>query len=115
MRLEKSGISQADYESGQSIQKARGHAATPEHPRDYNPVRYAAYHQSRTSLEAQLEDRKRQLWGDSPRWSDNKSQDNIRKYPPTLAQIRWALQADDEDIIDAIRENPDTYKFLYYH
>ncbi|MGI8309036.1 hypothetical protein [Saccharopolyspora hattusasensis] len=44
-RLERGGISRQAYESGASLSKARGHAATPERPADArrNPGRYADY------------------------------------------------------------------------
>jgi hypothetical protein len=44
-RLERSGISRADYESGASVSAARGHGATPERPSraTKNPERYPEY------------------------------------------------------------------------
>lgn len=114
-RLEKAGISQQDYDSGVSIQKARGHGQTPENPRNYDPVDYPIYHTERERLIQELEDRKRELWGDSPRWDERKAARNIREYPPSLQQMRWAVQATDEEIMDAIREAPQDYAWLGYH
>lgn len=44
-RLGKAGISQRDYEQGRSIRAARGHAKTPERPRDAlkRPYEYPEY------------------------------------------------------------------------
>lgn len=44
-RLSRSGVTREQYESGASLGKARGHAATPEHPREAarNPQRYPKY------------------------------------------------------------------------
>jgi hypothetical protein len=114
-RLEKGGVSRSDYEGGQSIQKARGHGATPENPRQYDPQKYQKYHTTRTQLESQLEVRKRQLYGNSARWDATASARNIRNYAPSLAQIRWAMSADDDELLDAIRESPGDYAWLGYH
>jgi len=114
-RLEKGGVSRSDYEAGGSIQKARGHGETPEKPRSYDPAKYQKYHTERTRLEAQLEGRKRQLYGNSARWDASSSARNIRNYPASLAQIRWAMSADDDELLDAIRESPGDYAWLGYH
>lgn len=50
-RLEKKGVTEAQYNSGASLQAARGHAHTPEHPEDAykgkNAERFAAYRKRR--------------------------------------------------------------------
>lgn len=114
-RLEKAGITRQDYESGESLSKARGHKDTPEHPRQYDPQQYPQYHAERQRLERDLDRRKQQLFGQSPRWNARRSMENIREKPPSLALIRWALNAEDSELYDAIREDPETFYFLGYH
>lgn len=114
-RMERAGMTQQDYEAGHSLQKARGHANTPENPRSYDAQKYQKYHSERTRLERELNDRKQQLFGGSVRWDDNRSKYNIREYPPSLKDIRWAVAADDEELLDAFRESPQEYAWLGYH
>jgi hypothetical protein len=114
-RIEKAGLTQADYEAGTSLTRARGHANTPERPSSYNPTKYQKYNTERNKLIAKVEQRKQELFGDSARWSKGRSDRIIREKPPSLALMRWALEADDGEIIDAIREDPETFHFLCYH
>lgn len=114
-RIEKAGLTQKDYEAGASLSKARGHANTPENPRSYDPQKYQKYNTVRNQLISQVEQRKEQLFGDRARWSKTRSDRAIREKPPSLAQMRWALQASDQEIVDAIREDPETWQFLTYH
>jgi hypothetical protein len=114
-RIEKAGLTQADYEAGTSLSRARGHANTPENPRSYDPQKYQKYNTKRSQLTQKVEQRKQELFGDSPRWNKERSDRAIREKPPSLALMRWALEASDEDIINAIRQDPDTYRFLCYH
>lgn len=48
-RLSRGGVTRSKYESGASLARARGHGATPEHPRDArkNPERYREYNRKR--------------------------------------------------------------------
>jgi hypothetical protein len=114
-RLERGGISRNDYDRGESLGKARGHGATPENPRSYDPTKYQKYHAERTKLERDLEQRKQQLYGGSARWDAKRSRQNVREYPPSLQRLRWAMNADDEELLDAIREAPGEYAWLGYH
>lgn len=114
-RLEKGGISKTAYEGGASIKKARGHSKTPERPIGYSPKQFPQYAQKRGSLERQVQQRKEELFGDSPRWNSQKSLRHIRERPPTLAKLRWMLDASPEDIWDAIRQEPEENHFLTYH
>jgi len=114
-RLEKGGISRTDYEGGASIKKARGHAETPERPIGYKPREYPKYAERRQGMERRLHDRKEQLFGDRPRWDQQKSLKSIREWPLTMAQLRWALEADEEELWDAIRQEPETHAWLGYH
>lgn len=114
-RIEKAGLTQADYEAGASLTKARGHSQTPERPRSYDPQKYQKYNTERNKLIAKVEQRKQELFGDKARWNKGKSDRVIREKPPSLAQMRWALEADDGEILDAIREDPEAWRFLTYH
>jgi|ERR1700704_2013360 len=115
-RLAKAGITEGEYQSGASIQKARGHEATPERPTRYNPNDFPVYHRNRQQLEAKLLQRKRDLWGDRPRWNESKANSNIREYPASMASLRWSLdEATDEEILDAISDTPEEFAWLGYH
>lgn len=114
-RIEKAGLTQADYEAGTSLTRARGHANTPERPSSYDPKKYQKYDAERTRLTNRVEQRKQEIFGDRPRWDRGKSDRAIREKPPSLALMRWAIDADDEELFDAIREDPETYQFLCYH
>jgi hypothetical protein len=114
-RIEKAGLTQKDYEAGTSLSRARGHANTPENPRSYDPNKYKKYAAERKRLTAQVEQRKQDVFGDSERWNRGRSDRAIREKPPSLKLMRWALAATDQEIADAIREDPETYRFLMYH
>lgn len=114
-RLEKAGLTEEQFDSGASIKAARGHATTPERPTQYNPVQFPAYAANRQQLIIQLGDRKEQVFGSSPRWDRSRSDHWIRIKPPSIAQLRWAVNvASDEDLYSAIREDPKTFTFLGY-
>lgn len=57
-RLSRGGITKSKYESGASLAKARGHAKTPEHPREAarNPERYREYNRKREPRTSTHED-----------------------------------------------------------
>lgn len=114
-RLEKAGISRSDYESGQSIQGARGHAQTPENPRRYDTTKYSTYDQSRKALIGKIETRKDELWSGRPRWNKEKSDSNLRRDPPSMALMRRVLAMTDEELFDAFIETPELYKWFGYH
>lgn len=114
-RIEKAGLTRADYEAGTSLSRARGHGQTPERPSSYDPQKYQKYDAERTRLTRLVEQRKEQVFGDSKRWDRRRSDRAIREKPPPLTLLRWALAAEDEEIYDAIREDPETYQFLGYH
>lgn len=48
-RLSRGGVTRRQYESGASLAKARGHGATPEHPREAarHPEKYREYNRKR--------------------------------------------------------------------
>lgn len=121
-RLERNGISRSDYENGASLKKGRGHEKTPESPKNYNKEIFVDYARERDRLSRELAERKHELFGGTPadaihgpRWNPERSAENIEKYAPPLRLLRWALTAEPEELIDAIREDPETYAFLGYH
>jgi len=114
-RIEKAGLTRADYEVGQSLQKARGHANTPEHPRQFDASKYPKYASERRRLTSQVEQKKHRIFSGGPKWNPNKSRAHIRDKPPSMKLLRWAINADEQDILNAIREDPETFYFLGYH
>lgn len=121
-RLERNGISRADYERGASLQAGRGHEKTPEHPKSFDKERFQEYAAERERLTRELARRKEELFGDTPRdprhgprFHEERSLKNIRDQAPPLALMRWALTADRDELIDAIREDSETFAFLGYH
>lgn len=114
-RLEKAGVSRKAYESGASLRKGRGHEHTPERPTSYNPSEYPRYAQDRARLVRAVQTRKRQVWGDRPRWHEARSARALREHPPSMQQLRWALAADNEEILSALLETPKTHQWLFYH
>lgn len=122
-RLENKGITAEQYNSGVPLKVARGHGKTPESPRrHYDPEKYRDYKERREDLERRLAEKKTELFGDrprdvrhGPRWNEERSAENIRKYAPSMKLLRWAIEASEDELIDAIRDDPDTYAFLGYH
>lgn len=115
-RLERAGITQSDYERGESIRGARGHAQTPERPTQrITREQFPQYFNNRVRMTRELEAKKERIFGDSVRWTATKSSRAIREHPPSIAELKWALAASDEEIYDAISDNHEQYKFLAYH
>jgi hypothetical protein len=115
-RLERAGVSRSEYEAGQSIQKARGHSKTPERPtQNITASQFPQYFNSRSKLIRDVEAKKTRIFGASPRWDYLRSHKAMEKRPPSMRQLQWAMAADDQDIIDAIREDPETFRWLGYH
>jgi len=114
-RLEKGGVSKSAYDRGESIKSARGHERTPERPSLSNPQQFPQYHSERQRLINAVNARKQELWGTSPKWNPAKAKANLAKYSPPMARLQWALDAEDDDLFDAIHEAPDDYAFLGYH
>lgn len=112
-RLEKAGISRKDYESGQSIRKARGHENTPERHTVYDKGEFPQYHAKRLSLIDQLQEKKVRIWGD--RATEERSRAVLRRYPPTIAQMKDALDMEDEVLLDAFLARPKEYSWMGYH
>jgi len=114
-RLERGGISKAAYERGESIKSARGHSQTPERPSLSNPQKFPKYHSERQKLINAVNRRKQNIFGISPKWNPSRARANLNKYSPPLSKLQWALDAEPEEWMDAIREDPEGYAFLGYH
>jgi hypothetical protein len=63
----------------------------------------------------QVVEKKQDFFAISPKWNPEKARANLAKYAPPLSLLRWALDAEYEEWIDAIRAEPETYAFLGYH
>lgn len=113
-RIIAAGMTRDDYEAGGSLAKSRGHSKTPERPHSYDPKKFPQYANKRTTLEAAFLRKKEQIWGDRPRWDPNKSRMHMQQKPPTLKQLQWAINADEQDLLDAILEDPKTYHWVGY-
>lgn len=113
--LEKGGITKKSYEAGVSLQAARRHATTPERPSGYDAKKYPQYAAERAKLTRQLEQKKLDIFGGNKRWDAQRSSRNLREKPPSLAKIRWALAASEEEIYNAVRSGEAEYRFLGYH
>lgn len=115
-RLEKGGISKTAYNRGESLQKARGHAQTPERPsQPKQREKFPQYHSERQRLVNAVNRKKQDFFGTSPKWNPEKAKANMSKYAPPLALLRWAMDADYEEWLNAIREEPERYAWLGYH
>lgn len=123
--MEKGGITQADYTAGRSLSKARGHSQTPEHPTDkIDKTKYPAYYTKRQQLIRDFQRRKAQLWGHledeqrslgRPRFDRKRSFDNVRDGKMSNQLLQWAMDADEADLIDALRDDSETFAFIGYH
>jgi hypothetical protein len=115
-RLENAGLSRTEYEAGESIKKARGHERTPERPIQKGIFKdFPDYFNNRSQKIRDIEAKKQRIFGGSLRWDAIRSHKAMEKKPPTMRQLDWALSADDSEIIDAIREDPETFRWLGYH
>jgi len=116
-RLERNGISRADYESGVAVTKARGHEKTPERPERVREgsVKYQEYAQRRKDLIKDVLDYKRHLWGDQPKWNEKNARKIIAKHSmASLRRMRTRLINiinDIEDDYDYPEEDDDALKY----
>src|SRR3954470_14006488 len=84
-RLEKAGISKRDYEKGQSIQAARGHAQTPERPKQGK--NFPKYQTERDRLVNLVTAHKQAFFGNRPIWNPKKAAARFRKDPPPMTAL----------------------------
>jgi hypothetical protein len=135
-RLERSGITQFGYESGQSIKKARGHSATPERPSQAvkKPGEFTAYTSRRQKLIDSIVKAKEQAWGNRPKWNAASARKNAetvivagtpgKRRPRTIAELvaadRYARGIAAQALgkvfsADEIDEGIDVISAFYYH
>jgi hypothetical protein len=114
-RLQKAGITEADYTAGSSITGARGHLHTPERPSQANPVKHATYLAERNRLVSRITRKKQHWFGTSPKWNPGKAAQAFRDKPPTLANLRYWDQLDRDEWIDALRSDESAAAYLGYH
>lgn len=112
-RLEKAGISKSDYESGQPIQGARGHANTPERPTQAK--NFPVYRNARDKLIARVTSKKHAYFSGKPKWNPTRAMKVFKDNPPTMAQLRYWANLTEDEWLDAIREDPNTVQYLGYH
>lgn len=66
----------------------------------------------------QVINRKEEIWGGTGRYSPQRAARNVRQginhNPPSLALLRWAATAPEDDLYDAIRSGDPDYAFLFY-
>ena len=121
-RLERAGITPAQYESGVSLESARGHKHTPERPEraEKNPGKYKDYLADRKRLEASVQAKKQGIFGDVHKFRANRSKNNVAKNPMTgkqvpLADLRLAASADHEQWLEWLDDDKERWGFLFYH
>lgn len=112
-RLEKAGISKRDYEKGQSIQAARGHANTPERPKQ--GANFPQYQAERDRLVNRVAAKKQAFFGTKPIWNPKRAAMKFKKDPPPMAALRKWASLTKEEWLGAIREDPSAATYLGYH
>lgn len=114
-RLEKNGISKSDYESGASIQSARGHSRTPERPigSTTNP-QFQQYVFERNKLIQRIVQHKEEWFSRKPMYNAIRSGKPYRDNPPTTAQLRQWANMTREEWLDEIRAGNDLTFFGYH-
>lgn len=114
-RLSRGGITKSKYESGASLSKARGHAKTPEHPREAikNPQKFPGYKPKKEPKVSEEDNKK--LSADAVKSMDAKlgfgyvpGGDDVINYDPqrvrdnvakmTTSQKIWTITASEEDL-----------------
>jgi len=122
-RLQRNGITKAQYESGMSLKAARGHAQTPESPREYarNPNKFTAYRNRRLPLAKRIAEKKERVFRDRIRFNEKRSTRYVKEgaqdvKPPTLAQLRFLDGLSDEEFDDFQYEHrvDEDWNFLWY-
>lgn len=130
-RLLRSGITREAYEGGTSLSSARGHKATPEHPKDIigNAGRYQRYNAEITRLQQDVWDKKQRIFDNVFKWHEGRSREWIEgmkpgKVPGVRIMKRFMAMTDDEieqkasDAGDDFSKGhglEDDWYFLFYH
>lgn len=125
-RLERSGISREDYQSGQSLRAARGHATTPEHPgQGLSNPQFRSYYSERAeehveSLQDRLAKRGKEVFGDTHKWITSGGLAFDLDNPPegapevTYEDILEIIYMTDDELEYFITHDPRAW-VLYYH
>jgi hypothetical protein len=110
------------HRAGESIRAARGHERTPEHPKEgvTQPQKFPEWFTNRQALVRRVARRKEQLFGSSPKWNGRRNLKVVNegtdgKHPPSIAKLQWAIDATDDEIMEAIESGDIDDSFLYYH
>ena len=84
-RLERGGINKRQYESGASLEKARGHGKTPEHPgrERKNPNKYREYRDKQRRLIDKIQAIKIDAFSDRIKWNEAHSYKFAKVNPDT--------------------------------
>lgn len=125
-RLQRKGVTQAQYESGVSLKAARGHAQTPESPREYarHPDRFKRYRENRKDLVKRIQEKKDLVFGDRFKYDDKRSRKFVKEgakdmevLPPTMKQLRFVDSMSLEEFDDWAYEHreDEDWRFLWYH
>ena len=121
-RLQKAGITAQEHAQGASIRAARGHENTPEHPREgiQKPEKFKDWFDQREALVQRVAARKRRLFGNSRKFNAERSRKLVRegaegKHPPSIAQLQWAVNASDDELLSALESQDYDDSFLFYH
>lgn len=112
-RLEKNGVSKRDYDSGGGLRSARGHSATPERPT--GAAAFPDYQRERIRLTDKVVYNKHFYFSTSPKYNMRKERTAFIMQPPPLRLLRYWGSLTKEEWVNAIRENPETAKYLGYH
>lgn len=125
-RLSRGGIDRASYENGASIQKARGHANTPERPEDAYTTRgkqrFKRYLERVGGMRKQIIDRKVRLFGQIFGFNEERSRQYVMEGgtevpAPGPKELRDALHMTDDELVATLHD-PDIdrkWRFLWYH
>lgn len=121
-RLARKGITAKSHASGESLKEARGHKYTPEHPSEAvsKPREFPGYMRERSRLISQVRAKKYRLWGQEHKYNDRRANRIINggfegHNPPSMERLRWAIQADEDDLLRAMSSGDEEYSFLWYH
>lgn len=119
-RYRGAGITPALYEAGADLRAARGHARTPERAiietTDLSAEqreRFSDYLETRRELIIELEDRKRELWGEEHKFNGRRSDRQTRGG--SVRDMRFALRASIDDLEQLAGSGDERWSFLWYH
>jgi hypothetical protein len=127
-RLERAGITRQQYESGVSLEKARGHEQTPERPeRASDKEKYERYRNQRNALIKDIEDFKIGRFGRTPGWNKQQSLKVIKSDPETgrnrgindlraiHAIVMIAIEDELYDWLDIVDMDSEYESAFFYH